>query len=293
MIARLLAVLAASLLLAACGVKREEALPPPSPALWHVTSPDGQHEGWLFGTIHSLPDGYDWRTPKLDAALDEAGILLVEIANLNDRGELATTFTRMSRTPGQPDLSQRLSPAARRKLPGLLAASGMKDSDFGDVESWGAALMLAQASAGDDAGENGVDSALIAQFPASRVGELEGMTAQFGVFDSLPEKEQRDLLDLVVTDAEDTPAQRKRDALAWRSGDMKAIAAQMSEGLLADPELRQALLVNRNRDWLGKVEAAITAGKRPFVAVGGAHMAGPVGLPALLTADGYTVERIQ
>ncbi|MBD3729761.1 MAG: TraB/GumN family protein [Sphingomonadales bacterium] len=291
--ARALSALAAALLLVSCGSPRQDDLPPPSPALWQVTGPDGQASGWLFGTIHALPDGVEWQTPALQQALDKAGLLLVEVADLDDRGAISGSFTRLSRTPGQAPLSARLAPVARAKLAAVLARAGMKEGDFADIESWGAALILAQSAAGDDAGKNGVDSALIAKFPRARIAELEGIEAQFGAFDRLPEKEQRDLLDLVVTDAEDTPADRRRMALAWRSGDMAAIEAEGSEGMLADPELRQALLIDRNRDWLGKIERALDAGRRPFVAVGGAHMAGPDGLPALLAADGYTVRRIQ
>ena len=85
--------LAATLALAGCGAPEPEAAPP-SPALWEVRDADGPR-GWLFGTIHALPDGTEWDTPALDAAMSGAGVLVVEIAALGDAR--AIPFLRKAR----------------------------------------------------------------------------------------------------------------------------------------------------------------------------------------------------
>ena len=117
-----------------------------------------------------------------------------------------------------------------------------------------------------------------------------GAAAQLGLFDALPEREQRDLLAAVVAEA----AYPERDLSAsWRKGDMNAIEAETRSGLLADPELRAVLFTGRNRRWTGRIAQAVRSGSKPFVAVGAAHMAGPEGLPAMLTAEGFTVTRVE
>jgi hypothetical protein len=54
----------------------------------------------------------------------------------------------------------------------------------------------------------------------------------------------------------------------------------------------ERLLVERNRNWLPKLEALFSRSGRAFVVVGAAHLVGPDGLIALLKAKGYQVEQV-
>lgn len=281
---RCLALLLCTFGLFACSPAPQKA----DPALWHVT--DGQgHEGWLFGTIHSSDRPLEWRTPTVDAALNRAGAVMVEVGNLADEAEVAATFARLARTQGQPPLSQRVTEKDRPALAALLKKSGHGDGDFAGVDTWAAALTLARTGADEGDARNGVDRAVIAAAGKRPVVELEGAAAQLGLFDALPEKEQRDLLGAVAVEA----SVPDRDLSAsWRTGDMTAIEKETRSGLLADPELRAVLFTGRNRSWTAKIAQALRKGQRPFVAVGAAHMAGPEGLPAMLAAEGFSVTRV-
>ncbi len=280
--------LIALLALAGCAAEPQ----PARPAFWSVTGPDGQR-GWMLGTIHALPRPSDWRSPAINEALAEADTFAVEIADLDDRAGMSEVFARLGKSPGLPPLSTRIDPALRAALDRQLEAADMEEGDFAETETWSAALTLARAEQDGGASANGIDRALLRLKRGKRVIELEGTEAQLGLFDQLPEKEQRDLLNAVLLDAARGPDGTTSLVEAWRNGDFAAIEAETHRGMLADPELREALFTGRNRAWAGRIDGELRARRRVFVAVGAAHMAGTDGLAAMLAARGWAITRIQ
>lgn len=60
-----------------------------------------------------------------------------------------------------------------------------------------------------------------------------------------------------------------------------------------NPALYDALLRRRNIAWTNRLVAEMAGSGTELVNVGALHMLGPDGLPALLAARGFTVERVQ
>ncbi|MDZ4307339.1 TraB/GumN family protein [Allopontixanthobacter sp.] len=290
--------LSCTLGLSACGEKTAGEIEQPTqqsaprPAMWELASSDGTVEGWLFGTIHSLPDGTTWETELISDTIDEADLLIVEIAALEDSAAIAHIFTRLARTEGLPALSERLPAGDQAALRDMLAETSYSDSDFTATESWAAALMLAQGVRSGNP-ENGVDRALLRRFAGRPVREFEGPARQLGIFDSLPERDQRNLLAAVVQEGGDAAEESAKLARIWISGDMGSLARENSRGLMSYPELRTALLVKRNEDWAEQLDILLPASPPALIAVGAAHMAGPEGLPSLMQQKGYNVTRVQ
>ncbi|MDE8650676.1 TraB/GumN family protein [Novosphingobium album (ex Liu et al. 2023)] len=283
-----LLLLVPALALAGCAREPAEA----DPAIWRVKGADGQ-EAWLFGTIHAAERPIAWRTPPVAQALDAADEIMVEVSNIADEAAVSAVFVRLATTPGQPPLSQRVEPERRAALMRYLDRHHIGDGDFAATETWAAALMLAQADSPRAEARNGIDRAVIAAAKGRPVVELEGAAGQLALFDALPEAEQRDLLDAVVADPDVVDSDDEDIAGVWRRGDMVAIERETRRGLMADPELRAALFTGRNQRWIARITGEMARGRRPFVAVGAAHMAGPEGLPALLASRGYKVTRLR
>lgn len=301
----LLGSLLGTLLLAGCSDRSAEPSSEPAgyPILWELANAEGEVEGWLFGTIHALPDGVEWRSPVLDEAVAEADVLAVEVASLDDGVKLGELFTRLafdgsSGASGSPGpLAARVDPALADQYQALLTQAKVRRSHFDAMETWAAALTLAQVAQAAKS-ENGVDRALIGDFAAlgssgREIVELEGAETQLRIFDDLPESEQRDLLNAVIGETEDYERDIGRLARVWQAGDAEQLSELTGKGILADPELYEALLAGRNRAWAAQLENLLSASAKPFVAVGAAHMFGADGLPALMEARGYTVRRIQ
>lgn len=273
-----------ALCLASCG---GTDWPDPQPALWQVTSPDGD-TGWLLGTVHTLPEGVEWLTPLMSDTLRQADLLVVEIADLADAGKSRAAFERLAHQPDLPGLLARFAGDDRARMRGLLTQADAAEGDFANMESWAAALVLSSAvSRGNPV--MGVDRQLLAG--DTPVLALESFRSQFAVFDALPAGEQQDLLLAVACEAE--AADPDAGLKAWLIGDLAALERVGESCLLGDPELRTVLLDGRNMAWLDRIAAAVDDGRRPLVAVGAAHMLGTQGLPALLAARGFAVARIQ
>ncbi|MFA6220356.1 MAG: TraB/GumN family protein [Erythrobacter sp.] len=289
---RLLTSLAAALALFACQAEPEKPEAPAGyPALWEISTADGQVEGWLFGTVHALPDDVAWQSPRLRQVIANADMLVVEVANLDDGPALSKLFEDMAFDhPGGP-IRQRIAPQLRGEFDKLLVKASVRRSYFDPMESWAAALALAQV-AQDGESENGADRALISEFGNREIVELEGARAQLAIFDGLPELEQRDLLNAVLHETAEYGDQSGEVAQAWGSGKLDELARVSQRGILADRELRQALLIDRNAAWTAQLENLLSARERPLVAVGAGHLLGPDGLPARLEKDGYTVRRV-
>lgn len=280
---------AGALLLALAGCAKPPPAEPVTPALWEVSGPANE-KAWLFGTIHALPAPVAWRSAKVDAAIAGSDLLLLEIDE--DAAAVAETFTKLSRSPGLPPLAERLPPAERPRLAALLREYGLKPADLRGTETWAAAMLLSQRAQGEASARYGIEAELRRAAAGKPAAALEGAAAQLALFDRLAEADQRALLAAVVDEAAE-PDRPDTLGTAWKRGDVAALDRETHSGMMADPELRAALLVNRNRAWAEKIAARLRAGRRPLVAVGAAHMAGPDGLPALLAAQGFRVTRVQ
>ncbi|MEQ1496522.1 MAG: TraB/GumN family protein [Novosphingobium sp.] len=285
---RLIAALLLAFLLAGCSKPAEVR-----PALWQVEGPKGE-KAWLFGTIHALPEPVVWKSAKVEAAMMGANLLVLEVASILSSSKTEEAFASMAQSPNLPPLASRVPADLRDELTTELRTSGYRSGDIDYYETWAAMLMLQQAGSSRTKADsaNGIDRALAKDWNG-QTDEFEGAAAQFRIFDGLPEPLQRAMLAATLRDAPMVPARTKQLQQAWMKGDLDAIARAVDQDFAGQPELRAALLTNRNDAWLKHLEALLAAGVRPFVAVGAAHLAGKDGLPAMLTAKGYKLTRLQ
>ncbi|MFN2100732.1 TraB/GumN family protein [Altererythrobacter sp. MF3-039] len=279
---------------AGCDTAQQPA-DPPSPALWQIESANGEVEGWLFGTIHALPDDTQWRTETFETTLADAEILVVEVADFSD----TAVFRQLATTPGLPPLSERVSADRRTDLHQMISSAGISETRFANVEDWAAALTLGQIGRDADP-ENGVDQALIKDarnpFKERRpipVTELEGLYAQLKIFDDLAPQDQRALLHSTIDEyaTEENEAAELRQL--WLSGDVSALEEAITESMAGSPGLNDALLTDRNIAMAAKVEQMLKDERKYFVAIGAAHLIGETGLPSLLGKQGYRIRRLQ
>lgn len=292
--ARWALLLLASIALASCrGEAEEDGQNRDYPALWEITGAEGRTEGWLFGTVHALPRDLEWKSAELQEVVETADMLVVEVSGLDDRRGLEELFRALAYdAPPTAPIYSRLDPLSRDRLRAIESEQEIESGTFDAMETWGAALALAEFGRAHSS-EFGADKILLAEFANREIVELEGAPLQLSIFDQLPEREQRDLLAAIIEEVAKQPGDRVDLASIWSRGDLAALERTTLQGLLADPELKEALLVRRNAAWAAQIENLLSASDRPLIAVGAGHLLGEGSVQSLLEQRGFAIRRIQ
>jgi uncharacterized protein YbaP (TraB family) len=266
------------------------------PALWEVSDPDTTI--YLFGTIHLLPDHYQWRTEKFDKAVEGSQQLMVEtIVDEKNPAKLMGVVASMGFARGLPPIADRVPPEKRAALEAAIARSGVPRPIFDQMKTWTAAFILLGDQFKDMGlkGKEGVEAVLRNNFAVEKkpIGELESNAEQIGFFNSLQEPAQRALLLGALENSSDADREFAGMLRAWAKGDVEGIAETFDRDLGASPELQQALLRQRNANWSKWIEQRMAQPGAIMIAVGAGHLAGRDSVIAMLQRDGYRVRRVQ
>jgi uncharacterized protein YbaP (TraB family) len=261
--------------------------------MWRVSDADSQV--YLFGTLHVLKPEVRWRTPLYDRVLAQAGTVWFE-ADLS-RGDPDTVRLLFQRYGSDPDtpLSHKLAAADVQAL--------ARQTDLTRIEHlrpWAAALMLSMqpAMARGATAEKGADLTITraARSERKQVRTFETLEDQARMFASLPQWSQVAYLSSVIHERRRGP--RLRLPFQPASLETAWLAGRLGAGEVAvlkadNPALYDALLKRRNLGWAERLSGEMASPGTELVNVGALHMLGPDGLPALLAARGYKVERVQ
>ena len=287
---------ALGLAVAAAGASTAADAKAAKPAMWQVYDRDTNI--YLFGTVHLLPPGTQWRTAKFDKAANDSHSLVVEtIIDETNPQAFAAELARLSIRQGLPPIVSRVAPEKQAALRAVIAKSGIPEAALNNMETWAAAFALLQLQFKElgVSGNDGVELNLRKAFTQAGkpIEQLETNAQQLGFFDTLPEAAQRELLEGAI----ESPAAAKQqfDAMlgAWMSGDVDAIARTFNTELARSPELREALLRRRNANWSYWLASRMARPGTVLVAVGAGHLAGDDSVVEMLKKRGYKVRRVQ
>ncbi len=265
------------------------------PALWKIADEDTTI--YLFGTIHLLPKGLEWRTPALDRAVAQSDALVLETALGTDLARTGRKLVEMGVSPGLPPLLERVPEEKRPALQTLIESASISTRTLDRMETWAAAMSLFASSfrgMGFEA-EAGAEQGLSASFreAGKPISGLETVEQQFGFFDTLSEESQRAFLVGSIDDPAEARRQLEAMIAAWAAGDTDAIARTFDSETALSPELRQVLMVNRNKTWAEWLDKRLDQPGTVLVAVGAGHLAGQDSVQTMLKARGIEAERVQ
>lgn len=305
--AGLLAALAASAALAAApGVAHAEqaALAPAvapipraegaGPPLWVVK--DADSTVYLFGTVHLLRPGTAWGSDKVDAAFASASDIWVEIADQDDQAVVMPVIQQHGVDPSRP-LSSVLSAEDFAAFDKVAQANGASAAALDAYRPWLAAFMISM-SGPTEAGyrsEAGVDKTLMdrARSEGKALHGFETADIQVRLIAGMSEEAQVAYLNHFVRNTDRIVANLDETVAAWLKGDI-AETGRLNRANTRDvhEDIHRAALIDRNSDWTRQIEEMMKGSGTAFVAVGAAHLMDQDSVIDMLTARGFTVERL-
>lgn len=267
-------------------------LPAPAaaePAVWTIRDADSTIV--LFGSVHLLPGGLDWRPAALDAALADADDLWFE--TLTDDAASGLAARRLGVLPAGESLTARLTPEGRARLQRQGERLGLSPAAVDHLRPWLADLTLSVAALLQDGAfaDAGVERTLETAAPSATRRYFETPAEQIDFLAGAPEADQLASLEETLRQLEEDPELFTRLVRAWLAGDQAAIE-QLGVAPIRtlSPVLYERLLAGRNRRWTEIILARLAGSGTTVMVVGAGHLTGPDGVPALLRARGVAVE---
>ena len=267
----------------------------PKHFLWRISK--GDQSLYLVGSVHVLRKS-DYPLPQVmeDALRDSYG--LVEEIDLShfDADEAQLMMMQMGAYPEGHTLKTDLPPAIYTRVVELAREQKVDLDNLQQMRPWLASIVMLDTQftvKGYDAA-SGVD--IHFSYEAQAAGKpsigLEKARFQFGLLANLPEKDQEELLLQTLDESRGVKSEIDGLIAAWRDGDTAFLEKDLKQQFDRYPDIYQAVLALRNRDWMPQLEKLMAGGKRYFVVVGALHLVGPDGLLARFQKDSYTVEQL-
>ena len=268
------------------------------PAFWVVKDADSTI--YLLGTVHLLKPETVWKTDKLLAAMNEAKQLWLELPTTDPQAmapEMMQLVVKYGMSPGVP-LSRDLTPDEMKTLDQAAQVAGLTASQLNVFRPWFAALTISNAAmvrAGYDP-SSGVDMNVEAIFKADGIkpNGLENAEQQIKVFASMTREQELEYLRTTMEEYEKASTELDQMVEQWSHGDLAGLEQMFVTDMKTEtPDLYEALLLNRNANWVVQIQEMLKGKGVIFIAVGAGHLIGPDSVLAMLKAKGIASERVQ
>jgi len=254
----------------------------------------------LYGTLHVGRE--DLAPDKTTLALLAASNRLVIEADPLNLTTLGPTLLAIGNYPPGDSLNRHVDETLLQRIAEMVGMDLDPNSLLMRMKPWMLAeslTMLETERVGfkPDQGSEFTLSAL-ARERGVQIVELEGLEAQFKMFDALDTRVQVNALQKAVDDIDTGRTTRELNELvdAWKTADTKIIEEQLDEmqfetGPFAQFMYRD-LIVRRDRSMADRAEAFYSQGGTTFFAVGALHLFGRAGLIAELGRRGFHVTAV-
>ena len=278
------------------GLRAQQAVKPAAKhSLWKI---EGRTNAmYLFGSIHFLKKEFYPLPQPVEDAYKQSQVVVLEVdLGEMDSPEAQVKMLQSGKAAEGETLKDVLSKETYAKLEAHLTEAGLPIAVFDPLRPWMVAVALISTEIiklGYNPDE-GVDKYFYGKVKKDKkeIVPLETLDFQLGLFTSLTKQEQ----DAMVRETLQEISNFKKDLQgiidAWKTGDTQALQKLMFEAMRDYPQLHKKLLLDRNRQWVDKLQNLHASGKTVFVVVGAAHLVGKDSVVDLLNAKGLKARQL-
>ncbi|MEM8982617.1 MAG: TraB/GumN family protein [Pseudomonadota bacterium] len=272
------------------------ARPAVAAPLWQVEHDD--HSFLLLGSVHVLGSGTVEDDALLRDAYRRSDALVFELdLNAVTANELGQLFRERAVSADGRGLAELVGDDFWPDVVAAAQAANIPLDQYRRSEPWYAAMQVTQQllTAHGFKSDFGVETILgnWAVRDGKPIRGLETLEQQIALFDNLSLDAQRRLLHQTLAEADGLGDDLQRLSRAWREADLDFLSTELLAQLDGIPELREALLVRRNKTWANLLIALPRDAQRRLVVVGALHLVGPDSLIELLESEGYRIRKIE
>jgi uncharacterized protein YbaP (TraB family) len=264
-------------------------------SLWKVQG--ASNSVYLFGSIHFLKKDFYPLPKPIEDAYKQADITVFEVDLEEMKSpEAQLKMVKEGKYPEGETIKQHLPKETYEKLHAHVAETMGVGSAFDSLKPWMVAVALLGIELqklGFDP-EHGVDQYFAdrARKDKKQVVALETVDLQLALFTGLSKDEEDAMLKETLQEISNFKTIFTDVIEAWKNGDTKGLDKFIVESMREHPKIHKKLLIDRNKEWAGKLEKLLAGPKDVFVVVGAAHLVGKDSVVDLLAKKRFKVQQL-
>ncbi len=263
--------------------------------IWKISDEDSTV--YLAGSVHLLRE-QDLPIPAaFDRVYAESEELVFEIdMAAMMRPGAAAEMLKLGSLPEGETIADRFGTETVERLRGYLKEQGVAPSLFDRFSPGMIFLTLSSLEAARQGAktELGLETTYFGKSVADGKPSrgLETIAYQVQLFDRFEDASIEKWIHRTLDEPERSAETLEAIMQAWRRGDGQGIAERLAQDDSMPPELREALLDERNRNWIPEIERALATDRDVMFLVGAAHLAGEGSVVDLLREKGLKVTQL-
>lgn len=256
-----------------------------------------QNTVYLLGSIHLLRPEDHPLPSAIDLVYDEVDVIVMEL-DLDDLDfvDVMATFRELGVLDSETRLRDLLGDELHAQATAAAEATEIPLDLLQDSEPWLAAITVQELLTM----RVGFDGSLgVEQYLGDKAGAdgkpilgLESLAEQLSFLDGLPLAAQNQWLVHSLVDGLRIEMLVDQLVQAWRVGDTDFLERELIHEAKMSPALHDALLLQRNRNWIDKIVDYLDDDEDYLVVVGAAHLVGDDGLVDLLAERGVHASQL-